>query len=107
MVAFWLRSGRFLLAFWWFALCCGWFAPTNALRCGIFSEICYGICFGICLGIFGQQLPAVWLRSGRGRLLSGSLLFASALVLLRTLFAKGIFCGNMLRNMMRNIVGNI
>jgi hypothetical protein len=93
--ALWMRSGCFLVAFWLFALCCGCFAPTNALRCGIFCEIFYGICCGICLGIFGLQLPAVWLRAGGLRAASGmlsvNLLFAVAVVLLGMLLAVAYF----------------
>jgi hypothetical protein len=95
MVAFWLRSGCFIVAFWRFAFCCGCFASKNALRCGKFGDIFYGICCGICSGIFGLQLPAVWLRAGSIRvalgMLSVSLLFDVAHVLLRMLVAVAYF----------------
>jgi hypothetical protein len=49
LVAFWLRSGCFLVAFWWFAICCcGSCVPTSAIRRGIFSEMFGGVCRGIC-----------------------------------------------------------
>jgi hypothetical protein len=35
LLALWLLSVRFLVAFWLFALCCGSCAPTNAICCGI------------------------------------------------------------------------
>jgi hypothetical protein len=34
-VAYWLHSGRFLIAGWLFSFCCGCCARSNALCCGI------------------------------------------------------------------------
>jgi hypothetical protein len=64
LLAFWLMSGCFQVAFWLFAFCCGRCAPTNDLCGGICCGICGGICYGICCGIVGQLLVAFWLRSG-------------------------------------------
>jgi hypothetical protein len=64
LLAFWLMSRCFQVAFWLFALCCVCCAPTNDLCGGILCGICCGICYGICWGIFGQLRVAFWLRSG-------------------------------------------
>jgi hypothetical protein len=75
MVTFWLQCGCFKVAFWLLAFSCGCCAPTTTVYCGILCGILCGICGGIWFGCV-----AFWL-------LSGCVLFAVALVLLRMLVA--------------------
>jgi hypothetical protein len=100
LVAFGLRSGCCLVAFWWLSggllfASCGFCAPANAIRRGIFYEIFGGICCFVCCGRDGQELVAVWLYTCCFQvalwLLSGCLLFAVARLFIRMLFAVAYF----------------
>jgi hypothetical protein len=64
LIGFGSFPGRFLIAVWLFALCCGLCDNTNAFCCGICGGICCGHFCEIVCGIFDQLLVAFWLRSG-------------------------------------------